>query len=229
MLDSTFSCIFDAATGITVSAFLICVIAALALGIIMAAAYLWRNICTSGYAAAVAMLPAIVCVVIMMVGGSLGAGVAVAGTFSLVRFRSAPGTAREICGIFLAVAVGLACGMGYPGLAVLFAVIMVAAGLALGFMHFGEKKSDRLQRVLHITLPEDLDYSGIFDDIFEEYTTEAELRWVKTTNLGSLNKLAYDVTLKQAGAEKAFIDALRCRNGNLEISLSVQSAGSQDL
>lgn len=141
MLDSTFSCIFDAATGITVSAFLICVIAALALGIIMAAAYLWRNICTSGYAAAVAMLPAIVCVVIMMVGGSLGAGVAVAGTFSLVRFRSAPGTAREICGIFLAVAVGLACGMGYPGLAVLFAVIMVAAGLALGFMHFGEKKA----------------------------------------------------------------------------------------
>ena len=229
MLDTTFTSLFSSGAGITVSAFLICIGVALALGIAMALAYTFRTVCTRSFTAALAMLPAIVCVVIMMVGGNLGAGVAVAGTFSLVRFRSVPGTAKEIAAVFLSMAVGLACGMGYPWFAVLFAVIMIGVSLLLAAVNFGGKKHTELRKVLRITVPEDLDYADVFTDILEQYTSEAVLTAVKTTNLGSLNRLTYDIVLKQTGTEKAMIDALRCRNGNLEISLSIQPTDSRDL
>ena len=176
-----------------------------------------------------AVLPATVAVVIMLVNGNLGAGVAVAGTFSLVRFRSTPGTAKEITAIFLAMAVGLACGMGYPGFAALFAVLMCAVSVFYALINFGGQPKGQLRRILRITVPENLDYPTAFDDLFEKYTSKLQLMEVKTTNLGSLNRLTYEVTLKTSGTEKEFIDELRCRNGNLEISMSYQPTESREL
>ena len=227
MLESTFSGIYDAATGITLGAFLICVAAALALGAVMALVYGFKSQHSSSFSVTLALLPAAVAVVIMLVNGNLGAGVAVAGAFSLVRFRSTPGTAKEITAIFLAMAVGLACGMGYPTFASIFAAIMCTMSLVYTLTNFGGHRNASVRRVLRITVPEDLDYPTIFDDLFEKYTSSVLLTSVKTTNLGSLNRLTYDVTLRKAGTEKAFIDELRCRNGNLEISMSLQSTELQ--
>lgn len=229
MFNTTFTNIFNATNGITVGSFLACMGVALAIGIVMALVYTFRSPSTRSFVATVALLPTIVSVVIMMVGGNLGAGVAVAGTFSLVRFRSVPGTAREICAIFMATAAGLACGMGYPSVAALFAAVVCVVSLLMTIVNFGGRKNAALRRVLRITLPEDLDYGDVFTDIMEKYTAEAVMTSVKTTNLGSLNKLTYDIVLKKPGTEKTMIDELRCRNGNLEISLSVQELDSRDL
>ena len=229
MWDNTFSAVYNATTGITVGAFLICVGASLALGVLIALAARVRSRHTSGFLATLAMLPAAVAVVIMLVNGNLGAGVAVAGAFSLVRFRSTPGTAREICAIFIAMAVGLGCGMGYPGFAALFTVIMCAVLLIYTLAGFGRRGNQHLRKVLRVTVPEDLDYAEIFDDLFAEFTNRWELISVKTTNLGSLNRLTYEVEMKKPGTEKAFIDGLRVRNGNLEISMSMQGETGMEL
>lgn len=229
MLDKTFTCIYNIATGITLEAFLICVGVALVLGVAIAAVSGFRARCSGSFLMTLASLPAIVAVVIMMVNGNLGAGVAVAGAFSLVRFRSVPGTAKEIGAIFLAMAVGLACGMGYPVFAALFAVIMCLVILAFSAANFGQRRDWRNRKQLRITLPEDLDYADLFEDLFAQFTTQHTLIAVKTTNLGSLNRLTYEVVMKKPGTEKAFIDALRCRNGNLEISMSVLSNENGEL
>ena len=221
MLQTTFSSIYNPG-GITLGDFLLAMAVALALGMLMAAVYCFRSQHSRSFVVTLALLPATVAVVMMLVNGNLGAGVAVAGTFSLVRFRSTPGTAKEITAIFLAMAVGLACGIGYPVFAVLFAVIMCLMSLVYALTNFGGKPGGTLNRVLRITVPEDLDYPAVFDDLFERYTSKVMLTEVKTTNLGSLNRLTYEVTLKTPGTEKAFIDDLRCRNGNLEISMSLQ-------
>lgn len=229
MLDKTFSAVYDVTTGITVGSFLICIAAALVLGAVIALAVRFRNRHSGGFLVTLAMLPATVAVVIMLVNGNLGAGVAVAGAFSLVRFRSAPGTAREICAIFVAMAVGLGCGMGYPGFAALFALIMCMVLLVCTLMKVGQRSDHRLQKTLRITVPEDLDYANMFDDLFAEFTTHAELLSVKTTNLGSLNRLTYEITLKKPGTEKTLIDSLRVRNGNLEISMSILADRENEL
>ena len=229
MLDKTFTCIYDIATGITVEAFLICVGVALVLGIAIAVVSGFRARCSGSFLMTLALLPAIVTVVIMMVNGNLGAGVAVAGAFSLVRFRSVPGTAKEIGAIFLAMAAGLACGMGYPLFAVMFAVIMCVMIMAFSAFSFGQRRDWRDRKQLRITLPEDLDYADLFEDLFAKYTTQATLVAVKTTNLGSLNRLTYEVVMKKSGTEKAFIDELRCRNGNLEISMSIMANENSEL
>ena len=230
MFDNIFDGLFASTAGdITVGGFLISVFAALVLGIVLALVYMYRASYTKSFAVTLAILPAVVSIVIMMVSGSIGAGVAVAGTFSLVRFRSVPGTAKEIGAIFLAMAVGLACGMGYPVYAALFTVIMGAVSLFLTAIGFGAKKNSEARKCLHITVPEDLEYGDAFDDIFEKYTSEAKIEQVKTTNLGSLNKLTYNITLKDKGTEKQLIDELRCRNGNLEISCAAQSTESREL
>ncbi len=229
LFDEKFTGLFDILTGMTIGDFLVCVLAALALGVVMAVVYSFRTVCSRSFMTTVASLPAIVAVVIMMVGGNLGTGVAVAGTFSLIRFRSMPGSAKEICALFLSVAIGLACGMGYPGLAAVFTVVMCLFTLLLSLINFGGHKNETLRKVLHITVPEDLDYGNIFTDIFEKHTTQVQLISVKTTNLGSLNKLTYNIVLKKAGSEKTMIDELRCRNGNLEISISLQGVDNRDL
>ena len=223
MFDTVIEGIFSNATGITLGGFLIGVGSALVLGIAMAFMYMYKNTYTKSFAITLATLPAVVSIVIMMVSGSIGAGVAVAGTFSLVRFRSVPGTAKEIGSIFLAMAVGLACGMGYPLYALIFAVIILTAS------PFGESKKNELNKMLHITIPEDLEYAGAFDDIFGKYLSQYKMTQVKTTNLGSLNKLTYNITLGKAGCEKQMIDELRCRNGNLEINISSQGTDSREM
>lgn len=229
MLNSTFASLYDSNVGITLQVFLICIGAALVLGALMALVYCFRTAHSSSFVVTLALLPATVAVVIMMVNGNLGAGVAVAGAFSLVRFRSTPGTAKEIGAIFIAMAVGLACGMGYPGFGMIFAVIMCLMTLIYALINFGGRRNGALGRVLRITVPEDLDYPTVFNDLLEKYTTAAVLKDVKTTNLGSLNRLTYELTLRKAGTEKAFIDELRCRNGNLEISMSMQSTDSREI
>lgn len=229
MLQSIFDGIYHPATGITLQTFLISLGVALALGALMAVVYCFRSRHSRSFVVTLALLPATVSVVIMLVSGNLGAGVAVAGTFSLVRFRSTPGTAREITAIFLAMAVGLACGMGYPGFAALFALIMCLMSLVYTLTNFGGRSNEQLCRVLRITVPENLDYPNAFDDLFSKYTSRTQLTEVKTTNLGSLNRLTYELTLRKSGTEKEFIDELRCRNGNLEISMSFLTTESREI
>ena len=189
---------------------------------ILAGCYMYKTRYTKSFVATLALLPAIVCVVIMMVNGNVGAGVAVAGAFSLVRFRSVPGSAKEIGAIFLAMGTGLIVGMGYLGYGFLFAVLLGAVSVLYNHIDFGSKKQYALYKTLHITIPEDLDYTNVFKEIFSEYTSDFEVIQVKTTNMGSLFRITYNITLKNAGKEKEFIDKLRCRNGNLEITVSKQ-------
>ena len=229
MFDSKFIGMFDTLSGLTLGDFLTCIVLALVMGLGIALTYQFRTQCTRSFVMTLAALPAIVTVVIMMVGGNLGTGVAVAGTFSLVRFRSMPGTAKEICFVFLAMAVGLSCGMGYPLVGVILAVIMCLFNLLLTAVNFGGKKNEKLRKSLRITVPEDLDYTRVFDDILTKYTSQARMTSVKTTNLGSLNKLTYELTLKKEDTEKEMIDELRCRNGNLEISISTLEMETRDL
>ncbi len=203
-------------TELTLTSFLICTGVSLLLGVGTALVAGYRSRSTQSLAVTLAILPAVVQAVITLVNGSIGAGIAVAGAFSLVRFRSAPGTAREIAAIFLAMAIGLATGMGYVGLAALLFLILAGAMLALTALRFGQKED--AGRILKITIPEDLDYDGLFDDLFERYTTAHTLEKVKTTNMGTLYELRYRITLRQEPVPKVFLDELRCRNGNLNIT-----------
>ncbi len=203
---------------ITGSSFLIATVCSLVIGIFIAFMYTIKNNYSKSYIITLALLPAIVQMVIMMVNGNIGAGVAVAGAFSLVRFRSAPGTGKEITSIFLAMAVGLATGMGYIGIAAVFAVIITLANLILIGSGFGSGSAE--EKTLKITVPEGLDFEGIFDDIFARYTKKAELCEVKTSGMGSLYKLNYSIVMRDRASTKGMIDEMRQRNGNLEISCS---------
>ncbi|MBQ8821544.1 MAG: DUF4956 domain-containing protein [Lachnospiraceae bacterium] len=220
-METVFKGIFDSSTQsvIDVGQFVLCVAVSLLIGLFLTFVYTYKSRYTQSFVITLALLPAVVCVVIMMVNGNVGAGVAVAGAFSLVRFRSVPGTAKEIGTIFLAMGAGMVAGMGYLGYAVLFTVILGLVMLVLNMVGFGLKKSTDMDKMLRITIPEDLDYCSLFDDLFEKYTTKAAVESVKTTNMGSMFKLTYHIILKDQSKEKEFIDALRERNGNLEISI----------
>lgn len=165
----------------------------------------------------------------MMVNGNIGTGLAVAGAFSLVRFRSVPGSAKEITMLFLAMGTGLLTGMGYVGFAFVFAIIMSAVTAVYNHFEFGLKKDRNCYKTLNIMIPEDLDYSNVFDDVLQDFTTDYELTRVKTTNMGSMYRLTYDFTMKKDASEKEMIDLLRCRNGNLEISVSKQDTTVTEL
>ena len=217
MLNTWFESILTTAEAISLSGFLICTAASLVLGFVIAAVFMYRNTYSKGFAVTLALMPVIVQMIIMLVNGNLGAGVAVMGAFSLVRFRSVPGKAEEISSIFQAMAVGLATGMGYVGIAALFVLIVGGTGILLSLSRFGQQKENI--RELRITIPESLDYTAVFDGIFEQYLKKCDLKQVKTSNMGSLYKLDYEVVLKDSGEEKKMIDDLRCRNGNLEIFL----------
>lgn len=223
MITSLFGGLFDTAATQVLSpaAFLLCVGTALLSGLLLALLYLRSSHSTRGFVTTLAVLPAVVCVVIMMVNGNLGIGVAVTGAFNLVRFRSVPGTAREISAIFLAMGAGLIAGMGYLAYCLLFTLLLGGVSTVYGLIHLGAR-GRLLHKTLHITIPEQLDYNGVFEDLFQTYARQWELCQVKTTNMGSLYRLTYHLTLRQSGKEKEFLDALRCRNGNLEISLSYQ-------
>ena len=203
---------------ITGASFMIATLCSLAIGLFIAFMYTIKSSYSRSYIITLALLPASVQMVIMLVNGNIGAGVAVAGAFSLVRFRSAPGTGKEITSIFLAMAVGLATGMGYIGIAAIFAVIITIANLILMGSGFGSGSAE--EKTLKITVPEGLDFEGIFDDIFARYTTKAELCEVKTSGMGSLYKLNYSIIMRNRASTKGMIDEMRQRNGNLEISCS---------
>ena len=231
MLSNIFTGIFDTTgeTVIAVPQFILCIVVSLMIGAFITWVYTYKSRYTASFAITLAMLPAVVCIVIMMVNGNVVAGVAVAGAFSLVRFRSVPGTAKEIGTIFLAMAAGLIAGMGYLGFAVLFSLIMGLVMLMLNITGFGTHKKATNDKTLKITIPEDLNYGEVFDDLFEQYLTHCEVIAVKTSNMGSLYKLTYHITLKDQKQEKKFIDELRCRNGNLEISIMQQEVNVNEL
>lgn len=227
MLNTIFSSIFaDTTAAFTFGQFLTCTAESLILGLLIAVVYMYKSDCSKSFAVTLVLMPVIVQMVIMLVNGNLGTGVAVAGAFSLVRFRSAPGSAKEISSIFLAMAVGLATGMGFLGTAAVFTIVVEAVWFVLVQTGFGEKKEEK---VLRITIPESLDYTSVFDDIFAQYLSKCELVQVKTTNMGSLFKLEYRITFRAEGEEKKMIDQLRCRNGNLEILCSRAQTGREEL
>ena len=231
MFNSIFQSVLDSSSEtLDVSGFIICIGVSILIGIFLAFMYAFRTKYTKSFVITLAMLPAVVCTVIMMVNGNIGAGVAVAGTFSLVRFRSVPGSARDIGSIFMAMAAGLIAGMGYLGFAILFTLIMGIALMIFTNVPFEMgKKRDAIDKTLKITIPEDLDYYSVFDDTFEQYTTEHSLVSSKTTNMGSMFKLIYNISLKDPSKEKEFVDALRCQNGNLEIAITRQEVNNNEL
>ena len=231
MLENLFKGLFDTdlTTVISVTDFILCLGFSLVLGLVMAFSYMYRTRYTKSFVITLALLPAVVCVVIMLVNGNVGTGVAVAGAFSLVRFRSVPGTAKEICTLFLAMGAGLIAGMGYLGFAVLFTLVMCIVFVLYNRLDFGTKKNSETFKTFTITIPEDLDYSGMFDDIFAEFTISHDLVRVKSTNMGSMFKLTYNVMLRDISREKEMIDKIRCRNGNLEIVVSKQETVGTEL
>lgn len=230
-METLFKGVFDTelTSVINVSDFLLCISMSLVIGLIIAFSYMYKTRYTKSFVVTLAILPAVVCVVIMMVNGNVGTGVAVAGAFSLVRFRSVPGTAKEIGTLFLAMGAGLISGMGYIGYAVLFTIIMCVVFMLYNGIDFGSKKNAAVYKTINVTIPEDLDYTDVFEEVFKAYTRSYELVNVKTTNMGSMFRLTYDVVLKDVSKEKELIDKIRCRNGNLEINISKQSTINMEL
>lgn len=223
MLSEYYETIFqtgETTTSIGGGDFILCLISALVLGAILACAYVYKTKYTKSFVITLAIIPAVVSMIIMMVNGNIGAGVAVAGAFSLIRFRSVPGTAKEIGAIFIGMGAGLAIGMGYIMYAAIFMIILCAIMVVYEKSGFGVNKDLINGKVLRITIPEDLEYANLFDEIFEKYTEKNELTSVKTTNMGSMFRLTYNCTMKDRKEEKAMIDELRCRNGNLEITMA---------
>ena len=230
MLDAALTSIFGSAESLVAGGstvdFLLCCLASIVLGAAVAAIYMFRHTYSKNFVVTLALLPLIVQMVITLVNGNLGAGIAVMGVFNLVRFRSIPGSAKDIGSVFLAMAIGLATGMGFIALAALFTVIVAVVNVGYVLSPFGKQKEP--EKTLKITIPEDLEYDGVFDDVLGRYADEHELVEVQTTNMGSLFQLEYAVRMKEPGLEKRMIDELRCRNGNLKIVCG-RAAASKDV
>lgn len=214
MLDSI---IESGSNGIDLTTVLICSGVSIVLGFIMAIVYKYTERGSKHFLVSLSILPIVVQTIIMLVNGNLGMSVAIAGAFSLVRFRSIAGTSKEIVAVFLAMVVGVATGMGYVLFASLITVLVLLVWIILVKTKIFESSSEKM---LKVTIPENLDYSNVFDDIFEKYLERQELVEVKTTNMGSLFDLKYKVILKSNIDEKKFIDEIRVRNANLKIILS---------
>ena len=213
-----FNSILESNSGtLSISTALICMGAAIIFGIIIALVHMYSTKCSKNFAITIAVLPLLVQVVIMMVNGNLGTSIAILGSFSLIRFRSTQGNSRELVSIFFAMAIGLAVGMGHIMYAFVFTLITSLALIILQKSSFGIKKNN--EKSLKVTIPENLDYTNIFDDIFDKYTNNIELNKIKTTNMGSMFELSYNISLKNNINEKDFIDEIRTRNGNLTVNL----------
>ena len=221
------SILTDTQGNLTVQNALLCALVSLLLGVLSAVIYGYQGTSSKNFMVTLVMLPVLVQMIIMLVNGNLGTSVAVLGAFSLVRFRSVPGSSKEMAVIFFAMAAGLATGTGYLGFAAVMTVMIGLVFLILERTHFGETK--REQKDLRITIAEHLDYTEIFDDIFRKYTNNCRLQRVKTTNLGSMYELEYYITLKDIRQEKEMIDAIRCRNGNLTIICGRRASIQEEL
>ncbi len=214
-----FNTVFDnTINGMSITTGLICAGVALLLGIIIAITHMKTSQTSKGFLVTLAILPLLVMAVMIMINGNLGTSIAILGAFSLIRFRSIQGQAKELLSIFFAMAIGLACGMGHLLFGTIITAIAVAAILFFSFTPILEP--NKKQRVLKIVVPEDLDYEEVFDDILKKYTSKHELVRMKTMNMGSLYKLTYNVTLRSGIKEKEFLDEIRIKNCNLKVLLS---------
>lgn len=210
---------------LSILGFLVSILSALVIGMLISIVFKRTSKTSKSFLMTLAILPAIVAAIITVVNGSIGAGIAVAGTFSLVRFRSLPGTAKEIGALFLAMSSGLISGMGHPEYAFVYTVVMGIAFYVYTYTRIIEPKNT--ERMLYITVPESLNFSNLFDDLMEVFTVKSDMVGMRTTNMGSMFKLSYKVELKNEDIEKDFIDAIRCRNGNLEILSNRYTEGSE--
>ena len=209
----------------SVGQYLLCLLVAGLCGTIAALSLSRESSASRSFLISLVVLPIIVATVILMVNGNIGTGIAVAGAFSLVRFRSAAGKARDISAIFLVMTAGIACAAGYLAVALLFSLIASGVMLLLSRMPMSCERF----AALRITVPESLHFADAFDDLFEQYTKSRKLVKAKTSNMGSLYKLDYKIEMKDPAAAQEFLDALRCRNGNLEIALLNEAEGGEEL
>ena len=222
---SLFSSIFTST--FTLGQFLIAVLASMVLGFVVSIYYMFRNTCSKSFVPSLILIPAIECVVIIMINGNMGAGIAVAGSFALIRFRSARGSAKDLTAIFMAMAIGIICGTGYIGIAVLFTLIVCVVGMFLSFVKYGE--CDGQMRYLKITVPENLNYDEAFEEVLDNYCSSYEIEKVKTLSLGSLFRVDYSIVMKDTSKIKAMIDDLRIRNNNLEIVCGKEAVSKEEL
>ncbi|MDY5652186.1 MAG: DUF4956 domain-containing protein [Erysipelotrichaceae bacterium] len=222
---SLFSSIFTST--FTLGQFLIAVLASMVLGFVVSIYYMFRNTYSKSFVPSLILIPAIECVVIVMINGNMGAGIAVAGSFALIRFRSARGSAKDLTAIFMAMAIGIICGTGYIGIAVLFTLIVCAVGMFLSFVKYGE--CDGQMRYLKITVPENLNYDEAFGEVLDNYCSSYEIEKVKTLSLGSLFRVDYSIVMKDTSKIKAMIDDLRIRNNNLEIVCGKEAVSKEEL
>jgi len=214
-----FSSIFSSAEAVSYTAgdIIVCSIVSVVLGVLIALIFHFVGATSKSYKTSLVILPLLVQAVIMMVNGNLGTSVAVLGAFSLVRFRSVPGNSKEICGVFFAMAAGLATAMGCLVFAAILTIVVGVIFIVCENLFNGFNTN---QKALRITIPENLDYTSVFDDIFSKYTKKAELINVKTTNMGSMFELKYMIDVKADINEKQMIDEIRCKNGNLTVICS---------
>ena len=226
-----FESIFDTTTSdatLTVVNLLISLCAAIVLGLMISFVYMKTHRTKTpsrGFSLTLVVLPAVITVIILLIGNSVARAFSLAGAFQIIRFRSAPGDPKDITYVLFSMAVGLCCGMGYIAYGAIAAVILCLVMILLELAKFGKSKS--AGRILKITIPENLDYGNAFDDIMTQFTSISRRTKVKTADLGSLYELQYNVTLKNESEEKPFIDALRCRNGNLNITLVLDAEQSE--
>jgi len=203
-------------TPVSLTGLLLVLVAALVLGLLTSLVFSYKSSMSASMALTLVILPVAMSLVVLLINGNLGIAVAVAGSFALIRFRSIAGTGRDICAVFCAMTLGVVCGMGYLGVAALFYAIILIVVPLLTALRFGERRNEKLIR---ITIPEEYDYAGLFDDVFEKFGAEASIEKIKTTNLGSLIDVTYKVTLRENTVPKAMLDALRMKNGNLSIMI----------
>jgi len=225
MLSSLFT---ESSVDIDLTSLFLCIVTSVVLGLLVAAVHMYRSTYSKNFIITLVILPILVQLVIMLVNGNLGTGVAIMGAFSLIRFRSVAGGAREITSVFWSMGIGLATGMGFISYVILFSVVIALVLILLNGSHFGEKNKVS-EREIKITIPEDLDYPDLFDDLFDQFAYAYSLDSVKTTNMGSLYELRYHVTLKDIKEEKSLMDALRVRNGNLTIVSGKVSTNRDEL
>ena len=212
---------------VTTSGFMWCTLASIILGLVCALIYMYKHDYSKNFVVTLALLPVIVQMVITLVNGNLGAGVAVMGVFNLVRFRSIAGTAKDIGSVFLAMAIGLATGMGYIGVATILTIVVGIFNIIYVTTPFGLNRDQA--KLLKIAVPEDLNFEGVFDEVIAKYASSYELQSVSTSNMGSLFQLEYKVSMKEEGLAKKMIDELRCLNGNLKITLGLPKLKGETL
>jgi len=221
MLDSLFTTASSTTEStLTVGNSLIAMLAAFAVGILISLVYMRtykNNNPSQSFALTIVILPAVISVIILLVGSNIARAFRLAGAFSIIRFRSVPGDPKDIAYVLFALAAGLACGMGYLTFGFLFTLVVCLVMLILNAIKFGQGKTTG--KLLKVMIPENLDYENALEDVLNQYTVSHDLVKVKTTDLGSLYELVYQVTTRDDRKEKDFLDELRCRNGNLNITL----------